>query len=1598
MENFILYEEIGRGSRSVVYKGRRKGSIHFVAIICSEKSKRPELTNHVRLTHDLKHDNVVSFYEWYETSNHLWLVVELCTGGSLEAVISQDECLSDDVVREFAMDLLKGLKYIHDSGIVFSYFNPAKILLDGPGTLKYSNFCLAKAQGENLEEFFALVMSEEGGDNKECATPGQNIKNRTQGFPLYCAPEVLRGGSTSISSDLWGLGCILCQMFTGKPPFFSEAFSELVELILHEDPPPLVQKGHSCLQCSPDFQSLILGLLQKDPLKRLNWEQLMLHPFWKGAFSMDFSSRKDADENTSPSCSVQLESGLSETGAEAQTVATGPSNPHLSKSFTLDNVFEFRPKSVLDTDAQESIFLLSSRPTPRTSSAAKEIENREIKTQDSSALEDFQNDAGTCIKELLYTESDLTVTPIMDNPKILKTAPVRFDSKTLCISAYSVERLACLSNGEWSAFLQQVCAVLESVERAGSGATTTPRTKLNLLCYLCCVCGHRDTAIRFMHSQLFPVLIQQLRQAPNWDIKTKVMRVIGLLACHSTELREDVPVIEAVAMFTELLRENFRNSKLKQCLLPPLGELMYLIGTQEEKKEHPGGLWVVPAAAYTVLMRCLREGEIGYAGFKETKEEELVVNHMAAKIIENVCSKQSRCAQGFITAEVGPALWYLFTHSTLDALRVSAMSALCRITRHSTAAFQSVIDKVGLPSILSCLVSGISRVQQHMLTMFAAMLASGVHLHRLTQDRDFVVKIIRSLESPSAVIRAKAFLVLLQVLMNNREILLLCCNSRLVMYIERDTRKATPGKEQQSGNEYLSKCLALFIRHTVRELPAILDDILTALGSIVGRKHPSTAQTRQLKQSLPMTAVVLNLLSSQIFRPQVVNEEFLIKFGALLNHITSINCNETSLGSSVGPTASEELIRNTLSAVEAISQHPALLSRYHCTVVDAILPPLASLAFSKNVEWRIVSLRVLSDITLLLLSQEVMEEEEREKETWDLEGKSSNTRLLTLITEAMLPQYESLLQEPDPIPVYALKLLCSLTEHSKPINRQKLRQALGDQVVLPDDCETTAEVIRETGRKVLGVSSGRRKEDKETWWWNEEVQDSIQRKRLAKKKWDMYRTEENRQEYKELQRRVKREVSKAKQKAYDELYTRLDTREGQKDLYRLARQRDQDGKHVQQVRVIKDRDGRVLTSEESVQRRWKEYFETLMNEENEREKRVEGVNYVEQKVDKIRKDEVRKALKRMKSGKAVGPDDIPVEGAKRRAVVLYEEVRSSREVCQVVQDMYERSRTVVRCAVGQTEEFKVEVGLHQGSALSPFLFAIVMDQLSEECMSTFVVIVWLVRESRLLPAIFEVIAEHQNNILGGTMQNAIAILANLIGLKDTDFQLFYQQGLIELVCSVFMEAAALYVDKEERCVVKSCCALLLSLLDIIHCLLKHLSAVVRLALQTVCPFLKSDSDGDTEAAEELLLINKPLTDLNSLLIQMLPCGDAEVYEEASQCVSLLAQLYGGDAADHLTPEELLSLAHSLQIHTQPRQQRLLLRVLKRLMGTMDTAGWGTEGGQSLVQVLRKLARVNRSQPDTAVGSLAAEILKGVGYQDGTGTKSTSEASLPMHLM
>ena len=112
---------------------------------------------------------------------------------------------------------------------------------------------------------------------------------------------------------------------------------------------------------------------------------------------------------------------------------------------------------------------------------------------------------------------------------------------------------------------------------------------------------------------------------------------------------------------------------------------------------------------------------------------------------------------------------------------------------------------------------------------------------------------------------------------------------------------------------------------------------------------------------------------------------------------------------------------------------------------------------------------------------------------------------------------------------------------------------------------------------------------------------------------------------------------------YDDLYARLETKEGEKELCRLARQRDRAGKDVHHVRVIKDENGNVMVNSEAVLKRWKEYFEKLMNEENNREPRTEEAEVVKEEVNGISREEVKNALRRMKKGKAVGPDELPVE-------------------------------------------------------------------------------------------------------------------------------------------------------------------------------------------------------------------------------------------------------------------------------------------------------------------------------------------------------------------
>ncbi|XP_051920700.1 serine/threonine-protein kinase ULK4 isoform X5 [Hippocampus zosterae] len=479
MENINLYEELGRDSMAVVYKGRRMGTLNYVALKCCDKAKRPEITNHVRLCQDLDHPNIVHFYEWYETRKHLWLVVELCTGGSLESVIIRDGCLPENVVRKFGWDLVKGLEHIHKLGIIFSDLTPAKILLDSSGMVKLGNFCYSRTETDTLEDLFSLCSTYEETGKRKFDIRHQDVKKRFQGSPTYMAPEILQGSETTALSDLWALGCVLYYMYTGKPPFFSTNHDELTGMILHQEPSSPVQTVFPFSLPSEGFQNLLRAVLIKNHAERIKWPDLLRHQFWTQEQNKEddleeveeydddeeFVERKNGrSSGVSPvqgfvttlekSTSSQTKNiSIPDSGIETHTAVRGVvrktqesagtlAEPQkedeeektqdktatqqmaqilqLEESFTSDNPSKFRPKSDID-DNTETISLLSSCEISSGSCSISDSLNCSRSPQRSD-LHIVKTTTGTnitsCVKALLRTQSDQTVSSVSVSPKV----------------------------------------------------------------------------------------------------------------------------------------------------------------------------------------------------------------------------------------------------------------------------------------------------------------------------------------------------------------------------------------------------------------------------------------------------------------------------------------------------------------------------------------------------------------------------------------------------------------------------------------------------------------------------------------------------------------------------------------------------------------------------------------------------------------------------------------------------------------------------------------------------------------------------------------------------------------------------------------------------------------------------------------------------------------------------------------------------------------------------------------------------------------------------------------------------------------------------
>ena len=150
-----------------------------------------------------------------------------------------------------------------------------------------------------------------------------------------------------------------------------------------------------------------------------------------------------------------------------------------------------------------------------------------------------------------------------------------------------------------------------------------------------------------------------------------------------------------------------------------------------------------------------------------------------------------------------------------------------------------------------------------------------------------------------------------------------------------------------------------------------------------------------------------------------------------------------------------------------------------------------------------------------------------------------------------------------------------------------------------------AEKSRSIARTELGETSEKATASNKrgAWWWNQEVQEKLKNKRKAEKAWDTTRDDASKLAYKTARKEAKREVAKTRNKKYEKLYERLETRDGQKELFKIVKQRDGQSKDVQQVKVIKSNNEEMFVEEKKVKQRWKEYFEKLLNQENPRERR-----------------------------------------------------------------------------------------------------------------------------------------------------------------------------------------------------------------------------------------------------------------------------------------------------------------------------------------------------------------------------------------------------------
>ena len=261
MENFEIIEKLGDGAYSVVYKVKRKQDNKIYALKkvklkdLSDKEKQNAL-NEVRILASVKSNFVISYKEAFidEDDTNLCLVMEYADKGDLYQKISQFKkigCLIEEIdVWKIFIQMVKGLKALHDLNILHRDLKSANIFLFSDGSAKIGDLNVSKVVNKGL--------------------------GYTQtGTPYYASPEVWKDQPYDIKSDIWSLGCVTFEMLALRPPFRAENMDKLYNKVIKG------QYGKISDRYSDDIKEIIKLLLKVNPKERPNCTQILNHDIIK---------------------------------------------------------------------------------------------------------------------------------------------------------------------------------------------------------------------------------------------------------------------------------------------------------------------------------------------------------------------------------------------------------------------------------------------------------------------------------------------------------------------------------------------------------------------------------------------------------------------------------------------------------------------------------------------------------------------------------------------------------------------------------------------------------------------------------------------------------------------------------------------------------------------------------------------------------------------------------------------------------------------------------------------------------------------------------------------------------------------------------------------------------------------------------------------------------------------------------------------------------------------------------------------------------------------------------------------------------------------